>query len=95
MEFDFQENNKGSKEMKFRINDRQFKRVQKGSMESYRVYLKDIKYSNLIELQDPFQVSVKRFLNAYNNNRNKEKVPDEFDIAANNMHLMTDILLPS
>ena len=94
VEFDFQENNKGSKEMKFRINDRQFTRVQRGSMETYKVYLKDNKNSDLIELQDPFQVFIKKFLNTYKNNIiNNEKICDGFDMAASNMRLMTEILL--
>ena len=91
VEFDFQELRNGPKDMAFKINEHEFSRIQRGYGTTYRVYLSDKKDSRIMELHDPFQVAVKRFIDFCRGD--SRKGPDDFDIHATNMRLMADILL--
>ena len=75
------------KRLEFIINDRKFRRLQKGYGDSYEVYLHDVFNDNIIEIQDPFRVFIERFVLSC-----KNETVCEFDEIKSNMQLMYDLL---
>jgi len=89
--FDFQELADGPKEFIIGINERTFTRIQEGFGTTYRVYLNDSQTGENIPCEDPFAAYIKNFLKYCENDVDKKD--DEFEEAAANVRLMSEILL--
>ena len=90
VKFEFDENKQGQKEFYFEIEGNQYKRIQKGSRNSYRVFIHDISNDDLIELDDPFRTYISAFLNYCNGY--SETRSDNFGEAEINLNLMNTLL---
>jgi len=91
VEFDFKEGPESSKTFAITIDQHRFQRVQQGQGATYRVFLQESTTGEKIEVEDPFNVYIKRFLNYCNNGALVGA--DDFSEAAANMRLMANILL--
>jgi len=91
VEFDFREDPGKPKSFIFGLDGRKFTRVQEGSGNTYRVFLEDNHTGEKIEVQDPFQAYIGRFLGYCNNCAPIRE--DGFDEAATNLRLMAKIIL--
>ena len=90
--FNFSVGSKIRKKLLFSINDNQFLRIQKiTGATNYEVGLKDLKYGDVIDVEDPFQAYIKRFILACQNNDIENR--DKTEVALFNMELMAHILL--
>ena len=67
IEFDLRESKEIKKEFSFKINDREYKRIQETFDSNYRVSLKNIENSNQYYMKDPFEVYIQRFIDACKN----------------------------
>ena len=92
MNFNFSQGKNINKRFAFSINGRKFLRVQQiDENKKYKVYLKDIRREELIRVDDPFEVYIKRFLDNYNRkDMENQKI---IETAFGNIKLMADILL--
>ena len=90
--FNFSQGKNINKRFAFSINGRKFLRVQQiDENKKYKVYLKDIRREELIRVDDPFEVYIKRFLDNYNRkDMENQKI---IETAFGNIKLMADILL--
>jgi len=91
VDFDFQELPQGAKAFEFMVNQRKFSRIQTGYGATYRVYLHDSQTNRKIEVEDPFSVYIRRFIDYCHNGALVKK--DMFDEAASSLRLMANILL--
>jgi hypothetical protein len=90
VEFDFQENPEGARELGFSLDNLSFRRVQEGRGASYAVYLIDENTDERIHCLDPFKVYLARFLDYCV--QNAESVNDDFHDASINLRLMAKCL---
>jgi predicted dehydrogenase len=74
--------------MSFGTNGHKFYRKQQGEGDSYRVWMRDGFTDEEIEVVDPFYQSLERFVRYC-----KEGGEDGFELAADNMRLMGEVLL--
>ena len=91
VEFDFQEGD-GPTQFLFRVHEREFRRVQEGRDETYRVYLQDVEAGDLVPVEDPFRTYISEFLRSV-----RDETPprvDQSSEAAENMRLMARALIP-
>lgn len=86
--FNFHENPEGAKWMSFGTNGHKFFRRQQGEGDSYRVWIRDGFTGEEVEAEDPFYTSLARFYKYC-----KEGGEDGFELAAENMRMMGEILL--
>jgi hypothetical protein len=89
--FSFQEIPDGPKVLDFAIDGHEFIRIQEGRDVTYRVFLKDSRTGRKLEAMDPFQAYITQFIDYCSNGTLVWE--DEFDKAASNLRLMSDILL--
>ena len=88
--FDFREDPDGPKELFFVLNGRRFTRIQQGFGPTYRVFLDDEQSGDRIEVNDPFEVFLSRFLDYI---RNGSPVgADSFNLDAANLTMMAALL---
>lgn len=80
------------KKLLFSINKHQFLRVQeKTGLTQFKVALKDLESGEIIKVEDPFKIYIKKFLKSYHEKDNiNQKVTKT---ALNNIRLMADIIL--
>ena len=91
VDFEFREQPDGPKNFTFTIDHREFTRIQKGQGNTYRVFLRDSFTQQEIEIRDPFQIYISKFLAYLKNDVDTQQ--DEFTEGAANLRLMTRIVL--
>ena len=72
IEFDLRESKEITKELSFRINDTEYKRIQETLNSNYRVSLKNLETGNQYYMQDPFEVYIQKFLDSCKNKCNSD-----------------------
>lgn len=65
VEFDFREDPDGPKYLSFYFDDKHFQRVQEGNGKTYRVYIENTNINKKVEVDDPFTVYIKNFIQKY------------------------------
>lgn len=90
IEFDFMESKEIKKKFLFTVNDKKFLRIQEGNINSYKAYLKNVESEEILEIPDPFELSISRFIEFCKKPINRI---DNFNKDAYVMELMADLLL--
>jgi hypothetical protein len=88
--FNFQQNQNGSKLLSFFLDGHEYRRVQFGQGQSYKVFLLDVQNKNMVPIEDPFSIYISRFTQ-----RIRENIPeqgDDFPNAENNLGTMAKML---
>ncbi|MCU1347489.1 MAG: dehydrogenase [Acidobacteria bacterium] len=91
VEFDFREG-EGPRDLAFRVNDRELRRVQEGRGATYRVYLQDVESKVQMPVEDPFATYISLFLRCVNDPT--AAWSHTWQEAVTNMRLMSQALLP-
>ena len=88
--FDFEEDQQSEKKFYFEIDKHQYERIQDGSGNSYRVFIRDVSNNERLELDDPFRVYISRFLD-YCRGYPENKI-DNFKEAEMNLSVMSTLI---
>ena len=92
IKFKFLVGKKVRKKLLFSINSHQFLRFQENvGLTNYRVGLTDLKYNDLIRVEDPFEIYIKRFLESCT--KKNTNIIKKDKMVLNNIMLMAKILL--
>lgn len=86
IEFDFHEDSAGDKLFVLEVDGRKFTRIQEGEGSSYRIFIHDSLTGSKLEIADPFNQSIKTFINYCQKHDPADK--DKFEEAA----LITNIM---
>jgi len=90
VDFDLRQREGGPRALGFGVGTRHFVRLQEGSMETYKVFLEPVGTSRRLEVRDPFEVYIERFLRYCS--AGSRHMEDAFEEAATNLSLMAQIL---
>ena len=89
--FSLSENKSSPQKLQFKIEEKEYIRIQKRDSHNYKIYLKDIGSGDIQEISDPLFIYISRFLEFCSLPVNKRK--DAFNVDAHNLELMAKILL--
>jgi hypothetical protein len=90
VDFEFQEKINGKKQLSFFTNDIKFERLQRGKGNNYVVSFKNSSDKTILEMKDPFEVYISKFVDYYNNGAPYGE--DNFNQDEFNLLLMGQIL---
>lgn len=88
--FSFEQDQRKAKRFYFEVDDQRYERIQTGFGNRYRVHLKDLGDNTNIEIEDPFRICIKNFID-YCRTANSSR-PDRFEEAEVNVQLMNEML---
>ena len=86
--FEFIETPKIKKKLIFKINNNSFKRIQTGTGDSYKVFLKN--KNDKVRIEDPYNSHINLFLNYL---YQKKQAQEEYRLSINGMNWLKNILL--